>query len=281
MRTHMFIIVRYSLLTSDGSAWIIGRQERNSYIESLFSPDRLAIHEFLFENVALPSIASQSFKPTKDNVTMVILTSEDLPRINFNNLIRITSPYDWILVKRMTSQKTQSEIIEEAIMEQLERFDEEVCYCTIRLDDDDALRRNYLERVSRYCDRIFAGHALSFGKGVVGIYNNDYRKFEEFYEYYEINNAQGLCFINIYDPTTQSTIHKYLTVYHVGNHRKTDQRVPTIVDSRSAMYIRTVHQASDTYNNIMKKIQKYTFSPRVSIDESKKLFAINDLMYFA
>ena len=261
---HMFLIVRYSLVSTDKGIWNIGLEKSfEDYCQELFHESRLKLHEVLFRTVTLPSIAS-----LVDNIstkfTLLVLTSELLPENYLKNLSEVLRPYSWARLHVLSPQKRSIDMITECLQEELEKYDRRLCYSTTRLDDDDALAPYFLKELERYLEPTFQGFCFSFAKGYVGSYGNN--GFEAFYEHYVPKVSMGLSHIDIYDPQIRTVNH----IYAVGDHMKVDQKTPTVLDSTKPMYLRTLHEANDSYNKLGPNFKKVS-----ETNDIKRLFSID------
>ncbi|MCT1403453.1 putative rhamnosyl transferase [Paenibacillus sp. p3-SID867] len=255
MKKHIFIIVRYSLLTSKRDSWIIARQDFENYRKQLFDNGRLSQREQFFEKITLSSIINQSIKPNKDNCTLIILTSDELPKEHYNKLHDMVSIYPWVKIISLPPDGNFGNSISSIVKTELLSFNEEVCYCTVRLDDDDGLSFNYFEKIQQYMHSKFNKMCISFGLGVAGVYDPLSGVFTSVHEYYQPKIAIGLAYIDQFNPQDKIDS-EIITIFHLGNHQKIDSRCPVVVDSRDIIFFRTVHILSDSGND--KTINKIT-----------------------
>ncbi|MFC5711983.1 glycosyltransferase [Thalassorhabdus alkalitolerans] len=274
MKKHNFVIMRYSLLTKEGVEWQIGRQEFDNYKEQLFNASRLAQHEFLFENVTLPSLVNQTIEPTADNFTLLVLTSELLPEKSLKKLEDLLRPYPWAKVISLPPYDTVDNIILDCFTEELKRFNHDLTYSTTRLDDDDGLSVHFIERLNQYVDPQFEGYCVTFPNGFSALYDDRLQKYISIHKHYAPKIALGLSYINTYDSVTKNTGNEIPTIYHNGVHSKVDFVSPTIMDSKYPTFLRTVHSASDSNNaNQVKKIKSLPVSKTEDIEEVFPLHA--------
>ena len=239
MKKRIFVMIRYSVLSKNRSKnWVVGRKEFDEYREELFHPDRLSAREELFQKITLPSLVHQSKSPSKDWLTVYILVSEEMPKNSLDSLSKIVGAYDWISIVPVPVEKTQ---INAPLMNGVSEVEGDICYASVRLDDDDALASTYFEDLFRYIEKPFAGFGVSFGKGVAGVISNG--KFADFKDYYYPKNAQGLAFIQ-YKSANEKVVD--MSVYDAGIHTRIDQNHPVILDSRKCAFMRTIHQHADT-----------------------------------
>ena len=69
-------------------------------------------------------------------------------------------------------------------------------------------------------------------------------------DYYSPKVAIGLSHFNIYRSSSKSFVsEKIKTIYHARKHVTVDLYIPIILDSRELMFIRTMHNNSDSSNN--------------------------------
>lgn len=274
MKKHIFIIVRFSVLSEDGSAWKLGRGDFENYKKSLFDSERLAHREKIFREITLPSLLNQKLAPTKENITLLVITANALPSSNLKSLERLLSPYPWAKIVQFPSNKPFAYFLKLTLRRELEEFNDTVCYGTTRLDDDDALSHSFLEEVYKYLDPNFLDYCISFGRGYAGVFNHKIGGFESFHDYYYPKIAIGLSHINIYDPKTNTFGSEKLSIFHKGNHLKVDLNSPTIIDSTKPIFLRTIHSFSDTINDQQLKMVRE--KPSVEPEIVKKLFNLDE-----
>lgn len=264
MKRHIYVIIRYSVLTESKSAWLIGRDsEFEDYKNKLFNVERLALHEKLFENITLPSLSHMN----SDDTTILLFTSDELPVLYLNGLKELVRPYDNIKVIPTSRKGILNNHIEEKLKKELANFDEDVCYATVRLDDDDAMSDMFYKKLFSYVKPQFKGHAVTFPFGYAGVFDGTH--YTGFYERKIPMTAQGLAFINVYKK--QEDFPRRASVFHLGNHVKVDEKVPLIMNPSKPMYIRTIHEHSDIYSDRLKN--KASISEPVDKDIVKKFFS--------
>ncbi|WP_208590771.1 ATP-grasp fold amidoligase family protein [Gracilibacillus suaedae] len=260
MKKHVFLIVRYSMLTENGSGWRIGEQAFEEYKQEVFEPQRLEIRERLFKNITLPSLSNQTLL-NPDEFTLLVITSDQLPEKNLKSLQQMLEPYSWARIIPTNHNDSMKNLIDQVITKELNEFNEPVCYCTARLDDDDALANNYNEKLYQYLSHEYSGFCISFGNGYTGIYNVQLDAFQSFHTNYSPKIALGLSYINTYDPKNQSFENPFISIFSNGSHTKVDQQSPTIIDSKDQLYLRTIHAVSDT--NSKEQVKRVKAKPVV------------------
>ncbi|WP_048308517.1 glycosyltransferase [Halomonas sp. PR-M31] len=270
MKKHSFVVVRYSVLTlSNAGNFIIGRDTSfEDYRRALFDEERLKLHDFLFEKVMLKSIVSQENFDLNDGFTLLVLTSNELPEFWFNRLENHVAAYPWIKIVTVDTKDS----VEKALKSEIEKFDEEICYATIRLDDDDALSSDFLYNISAYIKPEFENYVVSFGAGYEAVFDNDSKKFTEFCELYYPKVSAGLTKIDIHTPGSRISP----TIYGAGNHVKVDQVYPLILDSRRPSVFRSSYAHQDTSGAGYAKRSKN--SKTVVKDEVLKYFDLKEVL---
>lgn len=248
MKRHTFIMIRYSVLTESRGSWKVGRDvDEKEYKRKLFSEERLRFRCDIFKSITLPSLLEMDMFST----TVFIFISTAMPSKYKNEIKEMVSLYPWIKVIPLSPQGKLIGKMNKVLLDELDQIGDEVCYATVRLDDDDALSKDFSEMIGQYINPANRGFAVSFPAGFAGFLKNG--KFEKFHYINQPKIALGLSFIQMYSPKDKTP--KPVSVFSLGNHTKIDSKVPVILDSRSLCYIRTVHEKSDAYNdNLVKRL---------------------------
>lgn len=245
MKQHAFVMIRYSVLSKNNNAWVIGRDNGfEEYKQELFSEERMTLHEQLFFNVTVPSLKNMS----PDKTTILLFTSEELPEENMKKLIGLSEEMKNLEVIPLSSSGGVIGKMQSHLTKKLDSFDQDICYATIRLDDDDALADDFESEIYKYIDPLYRGHAVSFSNGYEGIYEDG--GYSVFTERKSPKIAMGLSFIQVYEKGSGL---KDISVYGLGNHTKVDDKYPTVINPIKPMYIRTVHAGSDIFANSFSK----------------------------
>ncbi|MGP5144519.1 MULTISPECIES: glycosyltransferase [Halomonadaceae] len=264
MKRHIFVIIRYSVLTESKSAWMIGRDsEFDDYKRKLFDSERLRLHENLFRNVTFPSL----LKMDSSSTTVLLFTSDELPSAFLENIKDLISPHNNIRIILTPKVGVLNAHIENNLEKELKSFEDDVCYATVRLDDDDAMSDSFHKKLFYYVRPQFKGHAISFPYGFAGVFDGD--NYTGFYERKIPMTAQGLSYIDVY--TKDSGLPRRASVFHLGNHMKVDDKVPLIMNPSKSMYVRTIHEHSDIYSDRLR--DKASVTKLVSNELVKKSFS--------
>ncbi|XKF16237.1 putative rhamnosyl transferase [Halomonas sp. BLK-85] len=246
MKKHVFILIRYSVLTKSRNGWVIGRdKEFEDYKRNLFDPQRLAIHEKIFKEVTIPSLS----KMEKSNTTIMVFTSDELPDPFLSNLYDIAKSAGNVKVFSLSREQAITANMHHYLLKELEKNAEDVCYATVRLDDDDALADDYYAKLFRYLSPEFIGHSISFPQGYAGLYDGD--KYIKFHPVSLPKLALGLSHVHLYKKGQKAN--KMLSIYGLGDHNRIDEKAPLVLVPEKGVYIRTVHKESDMYSDKLLK----------------------------
>lgn len=249
MKPVIYVMIRYSVLAKSKNSWVIGRgKSEEEYKEELFSDARLEMHESLFRSVTLPSIEAAD-KPV--DIKVLIFTSTSLPEYYLRRLETLAS-YSWAKVIPLNSSGSAAQMMNEALLAQIQSDSTPKVFSTVRLDDDDALAKSYFSKLAKYTDERFAGCAVTFPRGIRANYSQDvYTSFEKI-SYPKC--AQGLAYVTKYRGGEHFP--KPLSIFSLGNHTKIDEKFPVILDASFVSHIRTIHSESDVYSESDKNRQR-------------------------
>ena len=211
----VYFITRFSIFDHSTKSWVTTRNLSNEKYKSyLFSKERLDYKFNSFEKITLPSIVSQ----TNDNYIWEIYTSEYLPIEYQNRLLATTNKYKNIKIFFIKSFKEFN--ISNKINDK---------YCTVRLDDDDGLNKNFVEMLQKYKD--ITREIISFPKGKKCTILNDKIIYGENVE--KRNIALGLCAID-------------MDIYKCGSHATVNHRFKVTYDMTPDMYLLNCSEFCDT-----------------------------------
>ncbi|QPG06020.1 hypothetical protein IT774_01830 [Salinimonas marina] len=250
MRKHIFVFIRYSVvLKSRKNNWIVGREDDfEGYKKSVFKPERLRARRKLFETVTLSSLDRQQ---SMNNVTVVIMTSDELPEEEKRALDSFCDSRPWVKVVELNEDEKN---YEKCIRREVKALNDDVLYASVRLDDDDALASDFFIRLSGYLEKENIDRIISLGLGYAGIYSDSEKRFSEFKRYYYPKIAIGLAKISYYDKRNKAFSSG--SIYADGRHTIVDQKSVTLLDSRSPSFIRLIHSSADTVGVHDRKIAK-------------------------
>jgi hypothetical protein len=212
----LLIITRFSILIKQN---ICFRKNNNNNLEKkkedLFNESRLNERFWYFENICLKSLDNQ----TDNNFIHLVFSSKYLPDIYKSKLESLQQNFKFNLYYIDTNIYEMINIIKSQF------FRNNKLIATARLDDDDALSKNYVSLInSKYYNDSNEESFVSFPNGIIFSYKNQNKLHMAPFEYKNI--ALGQTFFS-----------KTLTVFECGDHDKVDKIKKVIYDNKPNMYL--------------------------------------------
>lgn len=203
--------------------------------EFLFDEARLEKRFRLFEGFTIPSMLSQ----TDQDFKFVVLASQSMPE---SYKIRLGALCDRVPQAHVSFQPRT---LQRRAMRRClgAAFGSELSQITFKLDDDDALSADYIERLRRIALQYGPGHAFSFGDGVT-------LRWVE---------GRGQCILTsipfasaglaLFVDRTGLEESRAANVYSLA-HNRFYQLFPTIVSGGGLAYVRTLHGTNDSFGQL-------------------------------
>lgn len=243
-------VTRYSLFSPGSLSWKTSSngvfKSPDDYMGYLFSERRLQLREEMFFTRSVPALAAMA---EAHDYTHFVMYSGLLPQRHQEVLFEAAAKYpflvpvEWNDVVRGTGIEEMQPLIEQDLAGKVGADDGVQPVAWFRLDDDDVLAADYLERLETYRTLDHVGMAVSFGLGLTAYRAN--HELVNLREYYHPKSAQGMAFISAYEPGKGR-----LDINAPGPHDGVDQVMPTILDSREHMFFQVRHGDQDsTLNN--------------------------------
>lgn len=241
------ILMRYSVLQEaiGKSRWHISRNADNDeYRQKLFSDERMGLHFRTLSEIVLPSLKAQTLKLDAARHRLIVFTSTELPAHHLAALKGALAPLKWATIEMVPpTEEIEFTGPTKRVLDELGIA--EGPYATVRLDDDDALARIFLEKLSALIVPANAGKVVTFPRGYVGLLDGASCRFTEFRAERHPFNAQGLAAIGLVEhgkltPVGHETVHKY------ADHTRIQRRHPYLLDASFPAFIRTIHPQQDT-----------------------------------
>lgn len=241
------ILMRYSVLQEavGKSRWHISRHADNDdYRQKLFSDDRMGLHYRTLTEIVLPSLKAQTLELDAKRHRLIVFTSTELPSHHLAALQQALAPLKWATIEMVPpTEEIEFTAPTERALRALGVT--RGPYATVRLDDDDALARVFLERLSALVVPHNAGRVVTFPQGYVGMLDPQTCRFTEFRSESHPFNAQGLAAIGAIEdgkltPVGFETVHRY------ADHTRIQRRHPYLLDASFPAFIRTIHPQQDT-----------------------------------
>lgn len=273
METSMFIaITRFSLFLPNSSAWIVSsqaydRDKIEEYRSKLFNEHRLDFRIKFLSKITLPILREAS----KDyNFVHIIEYSDSLPKKYLEELKKLEENYSFVKLSEYNLKGESLRTVHEIAIDFFKLSsvtDKDHMIGQFVLDDDDCISLDYFRRSSKYLNKHFHGHNLSFGLGVAGIFNKDFNLTNTIEMYYPKVNI-GLLRIGAYRHQSKKIVFGSL-----GSHMKADKYSPTIIDSRKISFFWSKHLTQDSaerdfHNDDLEKLNKINPISKDAIAES-------------
>jgi hypothetical protein len=244
----ILIWTRFSLVNKNVSprSWQIGRDVApEDYIRSVVGDERrLRPRTQIFFRHTLPNIdAAFQGNPA---IRHVAAASDRLPGWVLDELDAAAARYPWFHVLKVGydddwdwRRGLQPTLLSLASGHPSETFVVASC----RLDDDDVLAPAFFDDVRQYIKPQFKGFCVSFSRGFCGVWDEGEAAYEAFYTWKFPMNAMGLSYIGEYDAANRQWLTPHWSL--PGPHERVDERVPTILDGRRRLFIRSLHGSND------------------------------------
>jgi hypothetical protein len=201
----------------------VGRSEmtESAWRDLLFSDTRLESRLAMFRGILLPSLLAQTLPLARGKRDLIIFVAEDLPAHHRAALQDVLAPFDWAQLLSMPPDAT--DFPDPGI-------DEPHAY--LRIDDDDALSRDFLSRLSAYVQPAYYGRIITHPAGYfAGLSEAGEPVFRRVWL---PMIAMGIAYVVA--PGTP-----YRSIYQVGPHFDAYRQAPTVIGDYAPAYVRTVH----------------------------------------
>ena len=216
-----YIITRFSIYDYNCKSFKITRETTNDdYKSKLFDNKRLDLKFYIFEKMTIPSIVNQ----TNQDFIWFIYSSKYLPENYKQKLLNLTKNYSKIKVFFIESF---SDFYRPPII--AEKF------FTLRLDDDDSLRLDFIDSVNKYNFDEHENCIISHINGIKFAYYDDKITYGGEISYKKI--ALGLCAIG-------------MNIYKCGNHNSIDSKYKVIYNDTPNMYYLFCSKYCDTNRSL-------------------------------
>lgn len=256
MNKHIIIAIRYSILQRNSAAWRAAEQGFEKHVEKILSDERLDIREETFDKITLSSICCQKVSDPEVTFSVLIMLSDLLPKERLRNLqdkIRSANAtaIDFNLVTIDSGSGIDHDFrnINEAMKFEINKKTQNTSQgllATVRLDDDDGLSANFVQKLSEHMHPGLTGYAVSFAYGLEGYWNSESCQISDIRHNYFPKFSAGMAYLNSYKSSDGLADNKTIHVYNLGNHMKIDEYYPTIVEAKEPMFFRTLSTTNDS-----------------------------------
>lgn len=195
----------------------------------IFDRARLMRRFQLFEEVCLPSLTNQ----TDPNFNIMLATTQGLPDWALDRLMDLVRDLPNIYVHAFRPSANIQRVFKRSVFEMLDP--DAPIYASFRLDDDDAIAKNYIARLRAYMKPENVGKVVTFSRGHQLALSEDTLKVME--DTRECGSA-GLALIQ---KGGVRSIPETTSVHCLGGHRKVGQLALVINDISLSMYVQTAN----------------------------------------
>lgn len=234
-------LIRFSFPTVGG--YKTNPESYEEKLAMLYAPERMEQRFEYFEKLCLHTLIRQ----TNQNFSLGILVGRDMPKIYRDKL-------DHLLKDLPQAKVIEKPIIRyrAAVRQAFEGlFDSDYPFrFTFRLDDDDAVATDYIERVRASLPQLllmsggFDQACLSFSQGLILHGEGLARQFTTGYERSPLGLGLGL----LAPSDTEINIYRY-------NHMLIHTKMPSLIDPGPMMMLRTFHLTNDSEAMLMPSIK--------------------------
>ncbi len=232
-------VCRFSYLGDAGFRTLAGGAEQAAM--ELYAPGRMQRRFAYFENICLPSLDNQ----TDPDFVLVALIGDTMPFHFRKRLKRLADQHSYLRIATLEAAGPLNST-RRAFRRGLD--EQEADFITgFRLDDDDAVGADYIERTREISDTLIKLNwataevpaAVCFHRG---IYWDMKRSEDQFWDYSE-PQPLGLASAMIAHPDSQHNIYRW-------NHRKLACNARCWIDPHDYMFVRTLHGHNDSDRSI-------------------------------
>lgn len=223
------LTVRYSVHFLGGrEGWVDQSQmSPEEILVQLFDEQRLRDRLNFFSRILLPSLLTQDMPMLRGRRELVVYVSKALPQAHRDALEATLFGYDWARIVPVPVGAMEYPDV-----------GPDAPHAHLRIDDDDALSRDFLSRLSSYVRPEFHGHIITHPTGYFAGFDDSENLILK--RVWIPMIAMGIAYI--VGPGT-----KFRSIYEVGPHFDAYRGAPTIVADWNPAYIRTVHPGQSMY----------------------------------
>ncbi|MBZ9678701.1 glycosyltransferase [Mesorhizobium sp. ES1-1] len=242
-QARIVLTVRYAVHFNGGAeGWIIKRKmTEEEHLAWLFDEARLAERLQFFTGILLPSLLSQDMPMQRGRRDLVVYVSEGVPAGHLAALQAALAGHDWARIVPVPM----------GAMEYPDVGPREE-HAHLRIDDDDALSRDFLSRLSAFVRPAFHGHIITHPDGYFAGFDEAGKLILRPVSIPMV--AMGIAYI--VGPRS-----KFRSIYAVGPHYDAYRDAPTIIADARPAYIRTVHPGQSMY-----PLTKFEGDPATTLD---------------
>ena len=242
-------VTRFSVAMVGNPSWRMTRKltagDEDRYLSALWSPERMAPRYELFSRLCAPQLQAMA---GHHDYHHVVLYSPGLPE-PWLGLLRATvqeHPVLQLVAVEGPGLPSVSSLVHKLIRGRRVDSGPVVAF---RVDDDDLLALNFLEKLTPYANYGDRGRAVNLSRGFTCVWDESTLTVYDIRPVFERFSGRGQAFIGWYD--TESGVLEGLPVRHEP-HDKVDRFRPVIHDARHPSFLWTHHLHQDSHEGYSK-----------------------------
>jgi hypothetical protein len=242
--------MKFSAITRKDTDSFISSRERSweEHVAAMLDPERLKFRLRFLTEVTLPQFAGQNLKPRREWFRLIVVTTTLLPDDIRSALNAAAGQYPWLtIVERGVDDWLGMSALTREALSDMDYGGTRVPFMTFRLDDDDTLSLQYLERAQGYIGLSNIDRVLSFTQGAKILWHSRDFLIRNYQEERRPFIAIGLAAIGAFDFEARKFASELETVFVRLNHYKIKDELPTIEDETPRMFIWSHHVFQDTF----------------------------------
>lgn len=227
---------RYSVLQPDSGSWKLSRgaKGRRAYQEMLWAPERMNPRARIFLEFGVPILQQMA---DKHDYTHIVQYSDTMPEPWLGQLRAAAERYPVLWLVEASTRPDLVQLVHQVARRSTRGSRPMVQF---RLDDDDLLSIDYLDRLADLVTKADTGRAVSLASGYTGFLRDD-ALVGPVRNIRMVFGSQGLAYVGWYDRTEDR-----VEITLGGKHYQVDRKMPTVVDSRAPAFFQMKHIGQDT-----------------------------------
>lgn len=243
-------LMRFSTISvREKNSFVSSRENSwDDHVASILDPQRLEFRiRFLLE-VTLPQLNNQTVGTSKDWFSFIILISDLLQDEFKEQLYNAQKKYEWLRIsERGINDWIAAEKEIKDSLSSMPFYDEARPFMSFRLDDDDTLPLDYIEKCQKHIKESNANKFLTFPNGAKILWSNNGFSIKNFQNENRPFIAIGLGAISIFNFQSKDYSSELKTVFVGINHYQLKESQNFIEDNEDGMYIWSHHASQDTF----------------------------------
>lgn len=241
-----FGVTRFSVFQPESGAWKLSRNnaDADDYRTVLWSESRMRPRTDIFLKLVVPILQKMS---ERHRYRHIVLYSDEMPDPWRSELFEAAARYSVLYLHENGSRKPIPSVVRDLLKDESRGARAVVQF---RLDDDDLLAIDYLDRISEFATPHDAGRAVSLATGYSALFH-DGTLTGPIRQVRRVFGSQGLAYVGYYDADRE-----HLTLSAGGRHYLVDRKMPSIVDSRAPSFFQMRHVGQDTLIDADEAVRK-------------------------